>query len=372
MIKCQVLVEAMDKLAPRYLAEDWDNVGLLIGNPAQEINKVLTCLDVTEDIIDRAIAENFNMIISHHPFLFRSMKKIATDKPLGRMIQKILSNNIAVFAAHTNLDTTLGGVNDVLAIKLGLTKLQPLMISYREEILKLGVNVPTEYAQQVREAIAKAGAGFIDNYSDCSFSYDGIGRFKAQEGATPFIGEKNIIAEVPETRIETVFPAKIQARVIKALLKAHPYEVPAYDILPTKNVYHENGLGRIGILENPLSLEDFAQNIKSILPGDTFRYVKANDKLVKKVALCSGAGVDFLDKAAMKGADTYITGDVKYHDAQHAQDLGINLIDAGHFGTEMPVVDKIAEYLITENINNKWNITIVADNLANDVFTTVK
>lgn len=372
MIKCQVIVEAMDKFAPRYLAEDWDNVGLLIGNPSQEINKILTCLDVTEQIIDKAITEKYDMIISHHPFLFRGIKRISTDKPQGRMLQKILSNNIAIFAAHTNLDTTFGGVNDVLANKLDLIDLQPLTISYREEILKLGVNVPVDYAQIVREAIVQAGAGSIGNYSDCSFNYNGNGYFKPLDKANPFIGKQHQLTEVNEIRIETIMPAKIKNRVIKAMLKAHPYEVPAYDILPTHNVYNENGLGRIGKLATPISLIDFAQKVKQNLPGDTFRFVKGNNKLVKKVALCSGAGIEFLDKACMKGADTYITGDVKYHEAQHAQELGLNLIDAGHFGTELPIVETLAKYLQSENITNKWNIEICADTEAVDVFTTIK
>ncbi len=371
MIKCQVIMDAMDRLAPRYLAEDWDNVGLLIGNPAQEIHKVLTCLDVTEDIIDRAIAENYDMIISHHPFLFRAIKRFTTDKPLGRKLQKLLSHNIAVFAAHTNLDTTFGGVNDVLAKCLQLSDLKPLTIGYREEIVKLGVNVPVDYVEAVRHTIAKAGAGHIGNYSDCSFQYNGEGRFTPLDGAHPFIGSQQKNEVVNEVRIETVMPAKIQNRVIKAMLKAHPYEVPAYDILPTKNCYYENGIGRIGVLKQPVSIEEFAKLAKENLPGDTFRLVKSSDKPVKKVALCSGAGIEFIDKAAMQGADTYVTGDVKYHDGQHAQELGINLIDAGHFGTEMPVVATIANYLSEENTKNKWQIQITADNTSNDVFTTI-
>ena len=371
MIKCQVVMDAMDALAPRYLAEDWDNVGLLIGSPSQEVHKILTCLDVTEKIIDKAIEQHYDMIIAHHPFLFRSLKRIYTDKPLGRKIQKILSHNIAIFAAHTNLDTTFGGVNDVLAEHLQLTELKPLTISYQEEILKLGVNVPLEYAQKVREAIGKAGAGFIGNYKDCSFQYSGEGRFTPLEGANPFIGHTAKNEVVDEVRIETVMPAKIKNRVIKAMLKAHPYEVPAYDILPTQNCYYQNGIGRIGKLAQPTSIEDFAKMVKQNLPGDTFRLVKANDKPVNKVALCSGAGIEFLDKAAMQGADTYVTGDVKYHEAQHAQDLGVNLIDAGHFGTEMPVVKTIADYLNTENTKHKWQIEITADTDEVDVFTTI-
>ena len=371
MIKCQVLMDAMDSFAPRYLAEDWDNVGLLIGSPSQKINKVLTCLDVTEEIIDRAIVEHFDIIISHHPFLFRAFKRINTDRPLGRMIQKLLANNIAVFSAHTNLDTTFGGVNDVLANRLGLSELKPLTIGYREEILKLGVNVPCDYADKVREAIAKAGAGFIGNYKACSFQYSGEGRFTPLEGANPFIGSQEQNEVVAEVRIETVLSAKIKNRVVKAMLKAHPYEMPAYDILPTQNCYYENGIGRIGILESEMSVEDFAKKIKQNLPGDTFRLVKATDKKVKKVALCSGAGVEFLDKASMQGADIYVTGDVKYHEAQHALELGINLIDAGHFGTEMPVVQTIADYLIKEANINKWQVEIVADTNSTDVFTTI-
>ena len=371
MIKCQVVMDAMDRLAPRYLAEDWDNVGLLIGSPAQDIHKILTCLDVTENIIDTAIAQNYDMIISHHPFLFRGIKRIATDKPLGRMLQKLLSHNIAVFAAHTNLDTTFGGVNDVLAEKLNLTDLKPLTISYREEIVKLGVNVPAEFADKVREAIGRAGAGAIGNYKECSFQFSGQGRFTPLEGAAPFIGKQDKNETVNEVRIETIMPVKIKKRVIRAMLKAHPYEVPAYDIIPTQNVYNENGLGRIGKLQMPMDIMDFAKMAKQNLPGDTFRLVKSNDKPVQKVALCSGAGVEFLDKAAMQGADTYVTGDVKYHEAQHAQELGINLIDAGHFGTEMPIAQTLADYLQKENTENKWQIEITADTTAKDVFTTI-
>ena len=373
MIKCQVLVEAMDRLAPRYLAEDWDNVGLLIGSPAQEINKVMTCLDATENIIDRAIAGNYDMIVSHHPFLFRAVKRINTNNPLGRKIQKLLAHNIAVFAAHTNLDTTFGGVNDVLAQKLHLSDLKPLTIGWREEILKLGVNVPLDHAEAVRHAIAKAGAGSIGNYAGCSFQFAGEGRFTPLEGAHPFIGSSQKPETVPEVRIETVLPAKIKNRVVKAMLKAHPYEVPAYDIIPTKNCYNENGLGRIGIFSESadMSIEDYAKMVKENLPGDTVRLVKGNDKPVHKVALCSGAGVEFMDAAAMQGADTYVTGDVKYHEAQHAQELGINLIDAGHFGTEMPVVEKLAQYLEAENIKNKWQIEITADNSERDTFITI-
>ena len=372
MIKCQVIMDAMEKIAPRILAEEWDNPGLLLGNPSQTINKIIICLDVNSQVVEKAITEKCDLIISHHPFIFHAIKKIRTDLPQGHLIQKLLQNNIAVFAAHTNLDSAHGGINDLLCELWNLHDVAPLDISFQEELVKLVVFVPEAHAEKVRLALGKAGAGFIGNYSHCSFVSEGTGHFLPLEGTHPFIGKIGKIAAVKEIKVETILPLKIKDRVIKAMLKAHPYEEPAYEIYPLKTNADITGLGRIGELPEETSFVDFAAAVKASLPANNVRIVKVNDKKIKKVALCSGAGAEFIDKAKMMGADVYITGDVKYHEAQRAQDLGINLIDGGHFGTEYPIVRALSAELQTLAQENDWQIKIIYDQNARDPFETLQ
>jgi len=371
MVKCQVIMDAMEKIAPHNLAEKWDNPGLLLGNPAQKVNKLMVCLDVNEKVINQAVSEHCDMIISHHPFIFQPIKKIRTDHAQGKMIQTLLHYNIAVFAAHTNLDSAHGGVNDTLCTLWGITNTAPLDISYKEELVKLCVFVPRDYADQVRMAIGDAGAGATGNYSHCSFESDGIGHFLPLDDSTPFIGKIGEISSVNEIKLETIFPAKLQGPIIKAMLKNHPYEEPAYEIFPLNITGDNNGLGRIGELAEPMELEEFSLMIKNTLPATSIRLVKSNDKTIKKVALCSGAGSEFIGRAKILGADIYITGDVKYHEAQKAQELNINLIDAGHFGTEFPVVKTLNDKLATLANEKKWNIDIIYDNCSIDPFITI-
>jgi dinuclear metal center YbgI/SA1388 family protein len=370
-VKCQVIMDAMETLAPRYLAESWDNVGLLVGSPAQTIAKIMICLDVSEAIIQRAIAEQVDLIISHHPLIFKPFKNLRTDLAQGRLLAELLKANIAVYAAHTNLDTATGGVNDVLAQKLNLHKVEPLTISYQEELVKLVVFVPIEYARLVQEAIGKAGAGHIGNYSHCSFQVAGKGSFLPLPGTKPFIGKQGELETVEEVRIETIMPQKITNKVVKAMLKVHPYEEVAYDLYPMKNTGEKNGLGRIGQLEQPMQAEEFAHKAKLALNIANVRLVGEKHKMIKKVALCSGSGAEFIGKAAYAGADILVTGDVKYHEAQKALECGIQLLDAGHFGTEMPIAKTVAEYLEQCNAKGKWNVDISYDTLSKDLFTII-
>ncbi len=364
-------MEAMEQIAPRVLAEEWDNPGLLLGDPAQKINKIITCLDVTEALVREAVEKECDMIISHHPFIFHALKKIRTDLPAGRLIRQLIKSNIAVFAAHTNLDSANGGVNDMLCEMWHLHNIRPLDITFAEELVKLAVFVPQSHAEAVRLAIGKAGAGFIGNYSHCAFEVRGKGHFLPREGTSPYIGEIGRIASVDEVRLETVLPEQIKDRVVRAMLKVHPYEEAAYEIYPLKTKGKAAGLGRIGEIEEKLSLEQFAAMIKEILPVDYVRIVKSNDRKIKRVALCSGAGAEFIGKAKMQGADLYVTGDVKYHEAQKAQELDMNLIDAGHFGTEAPVAEALADKLNLYARKNKWNIEIIYDTTAKDPFSII-
>jgi dinuclear metal center YbgI/SA1388 family protein len=370
-VKCQVIMDAMDKLAPRHLAEEWDNVGLLLGSPAQAINKVRIALDVTESVVTRAIADQVDMLIAHHPVIFKGLQQIRTDLPQGRLVAALLKADIAVYASHTNLDIADKGVNDVLARCFGLEAVEPLTVSSTESLCKLVVFVPHSHADEVRKAIAGAGAGNIGNYSHSSFQTTGTGTFLPLAGANPYIGQQGRLECVEEVRLETILPERILRRVIKAMLKVHPYEEAAYDIFPVKNHGKVYGLGRIGKLTSPLTLEKFAHMVKARLGAAGLRLVGAPDKVVSKVAVCGGSGANLLHKAAFAGADVLVTGDVKYHEAQDALAAGLALIDAGHFSTEVPVLAPVRDYLAECAASGKWAVEIALDPMEQDVFTIV-
>lgn len=370
-IKCQVIMEAMERIAPRCLAESWDNVGLMVGSPAQLIHRILICLDAGDTAIDYAIREKADMVIAHHPLIFKPLQHLRTDLPQGRLLAKILRHELVVFSAHTNLDVADGGVNDVLAQALGLAAVEPLAPAYQEPLTKLAVFVPTDYADAVQAALGKVGAGHIGGYSHCSFRVSGQGSFLPHAGAAPFIGAVGRLESVDEVRIETVLPEKLTRKAVKAMLAAHPYEEVAYDLYPLKNAGKAMGLGRIGKLMEPLTAETFARQVKEALPYGPVRLVKSGDRRIKKVALCGGSGADFISKAVYAGADVLVTGDVKYHEAQKAQECGIHVIDAGHFGTEVRIAAHLAERLRALSEEERWDVEIIADAQSKDPFTAV-
>ena len=370
-VKCQVIIEAMDRLAPRYLAEDWDNVGLLAGNPSQEISKAVVCLDVTERVVDQAITDSVNMVIAHHPLIFKPVHHLRTDSAQGRLLAKIVKADLAVFCAHTNLDIAGGGVNDVLAGRLQLGNVAVLANTYSERLVKLVVFVPAEQADGVRAAIAQAGAGHIGNYSCCSFQTEGVGTFLPEAGTAPFIGERGKLTHVKEIRLETIMPEKISGRVVRAMLRSHPYEEAAYDLYPLNNQGRQLGLGRIGELPVKTSLSNFAVSVKQALQLSEVRLAGDPGKLIHKVAVCGGSGASLVKKAVFSGADVLITGDLKYHEAQEALALGIAVIDAGHYATEAPVVRSVVEYLQQCSLAGKWSVEFSEDNTGKDVFYTV-
>lgn len=367
-VKCQVIIEAMERLAPKNLAENWDNVGLLIGSPVQKVTKILVTLDVTQAVVEQAVQDGVDLIITHHPVIFKPMTRIRTDLPQGQILSGLLKANIAVYAAHTNLDSAAGGVNDILAAKLHLQSTEPLAVSYNEKMYKLVVFVPKTHMEDVRQAILEAGAGHIGNYSHCTFTSDGIGSFLPLEGTEPFVGECGTVHYAHEIRLETIVPEKNSRRVIKAMLKAHPYEEVAYDMIQLVNPGQALGLGRVGKLPAPMPLIDFIGQVKVALGSEYVRAAGPQDKMVKKVAVCGGSGAGFIHKAAFAGADVLITGDVKYHEAQEAAAAGIAVIDAGHFATEQPVVPFVAEYLTTCSTKDKWAVEIRVDTVNQDVF----
>jgi dinuclear metal center YbgI/SA1388 family protein len=367
-VKCQVIIEAIEKLAPRRLAESWDNVGLLLGSTAQTIRKVLLTLDVTKEVVEKAVEDGIDLIIAHHPLIFKSIHAIRTDLPQGKILSDLLKANIAVYAAHTNLDIAAGGVNDALASVLQLNDIEPLSVSSNEKLCKLVVFIPRTHMEVVREAMTDAGAGHIGKYSHCTFLTDGIGSFMPLDGSKPFIGENGKMEYVEESRLETILPEKISRRVIRAMLKAHPYEEVAYDMVLLENKGNEFGLGRIGKLSAPILFSDFAIEVKNALGADSVNAAGVSNAVVKKVAVCGGAGAGLLHKAAFAGADVFVTGDVKYHEAQEAIAIGMGMIDAGHFATEQPILFHLKEYLYECANKEKWLVDIQVDEVNRDVF----
>jgi dinuclear metal center YbgI/SA1388 family protein len=323
------IIQLFEKFSPKGLAMEGDKVGLQVGRLNKKIERVLVALDVLENVIDEAISKEVQLIIAHHPPIYRPLKNIITDTTQGRMIEKLIRHDIAVYAAHTNLDVAKGGVNDLLAEALEIKNPEVLVPTVETELKKIVVFVPKESAQMVRQALGNAGAGFIGNYSHCSFSASGTGRFLPGEHTNPYIGESGVMETVDEVRIETIVPEMYVKKVLTAMLKVHPYEEPAFDVYPVENKGEVLGLGRIGTVDE-MTLAEFAEKVKKALDVDSVRVVGDLHSKVRKVAVLGGDGNKYFSQARFKGADVYVTGDIYYHTAHDAMMLGLNMIDPGH------------------------------------------
>lgn len=320
----------MEEWAPKKFAYDWDPVGLQIGSPDAPAGKVLITLDVTEDVISEAAEAGAGLIIAHHPPLFRPLKSVRTDTPQGRVVELCLRHGISVYAAHTNLDVAPGGVNDMLAEKLGLTGIKVLEETYREPLFKLSVFTPHDSVEKVRKALGDAGAGAIGDYTHCSYELEGTGRFIPADGAEPYIGSVGKEETVAETKIEVVLTGSIRARVEQAMIEAHPYEEPAYDFFVLDQRLEEFGIGRIGHLPEPMSLEVFAGHVKERMGVQALRVVDGGNKEIRSVAVLGGSGAKYVGAAIGKKADVLVTGDIDFHTAQDAANLGLSIVDPGH------------------------------------------
>lgn len=363
----QEVIQAFERFAPKSLAMEGDKIGLQIGTLSKPIKKIMITLDVLEEVVDEAIREQVDLIIAHHPVIYNPLKTVITDSPAGRIVAKCLKNEIAVYAAHTNLDVAQGGVNDLLAEALGLEKTEVLAPTYEDRLKKLAVYVPEDHAEHLRTILGQAGAGSIGNYSYCTFNSSGTGTFLPQDGANPFIGEKGKLEHVDEVKIESIFPASIQNKVISALLKAHPYEEPAYDIYPLDNIGEALGLGRIGYLKDDMTLKEFAEYVKTALDVKGVRVVGNLDSRVKKVAVLGGDGNKFWSKAKFKGADVYVTGDIYYHVAHDAMMEGLNMVDPGH-NVEKVMKQGVKCYLQNFLAEKKYDTTIITSQIHTDPF----
>lgn len=366
----QHLISFFEEWAPRSLAVEGDSVGLQIGRLDKPVTKVLVTLDVNNEVVDEAIEKGCQLIIAHHPPIYNKLKNIRTDLPQGRLFEKLIKHEIAVYAAHTNLDIATGGVNDLLVDALKLENVSILEPTTSEKLMKLEVFTPKEATEAVRKAIGEAGAGKLGDYDSCSFTTPGEGRFKPNSEAKPYIGEANKLAVVEEDKIEVVFPATKKNRVLKALLNAHPYEEPAYNLMELDIEVNEKGLGRIGLLPNSVSLGDYANTVKSQLNVPFVRVVGSMEKPVQKVAILGGDGNKYIQIAKRAGADVLVTGDLYFHIAQDALAIDLAIIDPGHH-IEQIMKKGVSDYMNAKCEEKKLDCIFIASQLSTEPFQII-
>jgi dinuclear metal center YbgI/SA1388 family protein len=326
------IINFLETLAPLHLEEEYDNSGLVCGDSSTAAQGAIAALDLTEEVIDEAIGHGFNLIIVHHPPIFKGLKKIDAKDPVTSMLLRCIQHNIAIYAIHTNLDNVIWGVNGEIAARMGLKNLQVLSPKAGTH-LQLNTYVPSAHAELVKNAIFEAGADAIGLYNECSFSSLGEGTFKALEGANPFIGEKGLRHLEEEQKLEFIFPVHLRGQVLKALNAAHPYETVAYNIVPLENQFLELGAGAIGILPEPLAENDVLSMLKSIFKTGTIRHSPFTGKTIQTIALCGGSGKSLINNALGLNADLYFTGDLGYHDFFLPAGRML-LADIGHFESE--------------------------------------
>ena len=330
-MKVKEITNAIEEYAPLYLQESWDNSGMQVGDPESEVTGVLLCTDVREEIIDEAIERGANVVISHHPLLFRGLKKIVGRSYQERIVARAIKHDITIYAAHTNMDSALGGVNFKIAEKLGLRNVR-VLCPQTDSQRKVVVFVPVDHAEQVEKAMHEAGAGRLGNYDHCSYRIAGEGCYRALDGANPHAGEVGSLHCEPEVRVEVLVNKALCGRVVAAMLKAHPYEEPAFDIIALENSDKYAGLGVIGDID-PEDATAVLRRVKEAFEVANLRYSGNLDRKVSRIAMCGGAGVEFAGAAMAQGADLYITGDMKYHDFQGNEER-IILADIGHYESE--------------------------------------
>lgn len=352
-----VLENYLQNWAPKEISWPKDNVGLQVGNQESPVTNILLCLEVNKKVIDDAIKKKCSYIISHHPLLFQPLKRIDLHKDKNsQIIHHLLKNNITLISAHSNLDFTIDGVSFQLAKYLGLKNIKFLVNSKGNQD-KIVVFTPKEVVPAVSEAVFNAGGGIIGEYTRCSYRTDGTCTFLGSDASDPVIGKAGVLTEAAEVKLEFIIDSWKTGKAISNMLKAHPYDEPAYDIYPLKNDNAKYGAGAIGELEKPLRIGEYLDFVCKRLNIKNLRYGIGNSKVIKKVAVCGGAGSELLWDAVKQKADSFITADVKYHTFQNAENV-INIIDAGHYETEILVLDEIKKRLEKLIISSKEDIKI--------------
>ena len=336
-MKIKEVIKYLEFKYPKKLAVDKDPIGLHIGDVGRSLTKVLVTLDVTLEVVQEAIDLGANLIVAHHPFIYRPLKAIDTQTAKGRIVEKCLKHDMVVYAMHTNYDIAPNGMSDAMAEALALTKTRPLVITAEEPYAKVAVFVPSTHAQDVRKAMGRGGVGQLGDYSHCTFSAPGTGCFMPLEGSQPYMGAAGELETVEEVKIEGISRQQEVAAIMDAVRAVHPYEEIAYDIYPIQapDSSPKYGLGRIGGSHEPLSIKEYIPFTKGALGVANARYSGSMDQVVKTVAVLGGSGSNYMGAAKAKGADLYITGDMGFHNAQDAMDMGLNVLDVGHYAEAM-------------------------------------
>ncbi|MDR1379912.1 MAG: Nif3-like dinuclear metal center hexameric protein [Tannerella sp.] len=358
MIRIKDILEEIERHAPLSLQEDFDNAGIQAGDVNLPATGALLCLDVTEDVVEEAIKAGFNLIVSHHPLLFKPLKSLTGKNYIERCLIKACKNDIAIYAAHTNLDNASGGVNYKLAEMFGLEDVR-ILSPRKHNLVKIVTFVPENDAETLRRALFEAGAGDIGNYSSCSFNAEGNGTFLAGENSNPYCGETGKLHVEKEVRIETVFPAYRKPAVIRALLSAHPYEEPVFDLYKLENEWQQAGSGIVGTLPEQEDELIFLQRIKDVLKAKCIKHSPLTGRRLRTVALCGGSGAFLISEAIAAGADIFITGEARYNDFYDAENR-ILLAVTGHYESEICTKD-----LFFHIISKKFPTFAVQNSIAN-------
>lgn len=359
-MQLRTITDALESWAPRALQEPYDNCGLQVGDPSAEITSALICLDCTPAVVEEAVVKGCQLIISHHPVIFKGLKSLAGNGHVERTLRAALQHGVALYAIHTNLDNVINGVNGEIAERLGLKALH-VLDPKPDQLRKLSVFVPVAHADGLRRALFTAGAGNVGKYDECSFNTEGTGTFRAGAGTTPYVGKEGLQHAEAETRVEVICPATHERAVLAAMRAVHPYEEVAYDMVPLLNTNQHIGSGLVGEWEQGIGETEFLALLKETFNLKALRHTKLLGKPVRRVALCGGSGAFLLGKAKAEGVDAYITGDVKYHEFFDA-DSKLLLADIGHYGSEQFTMDLIQRRLgelfptfavrLTENVTD--------------------
>ncbi|MFD4368247.1 Nif3-like dinuclear metal center hexameric protein [Rhodococcus sp. NPDC058521] len=339
VLRVSDVIAELEHAYPPALAESWDSVGLVCGDPADPVTKVLFAVDPTAEVVDEAIEWGAELLVTHHPLLLRGVDTVGAHTPKGALIHKLVRAGCALFTAHTNADSADPGVSDALAAALGLEVTGPIDPKSDEPLDKWAVMVPRDDAAHVRSALFAAGAGRVGNYEQCSWSTGGFGQFLPVGEANPAIGTVGELEQLPEDRVEVVASRRSRSAILAALRAAHPYEEPAFDLFEIAALPSSRGLGRVGVLEEPVSLRDFTERVARALPTTTWGVRAAGDpdRMVSTVAVCGGAGDSFLDRVGTLRVDAYVTADLRHHPAdEHMRAGGPALIDVAHWASEFP------------------------------------
>lgn len=339
------LIDELESIAPPDLADEDDHVGLQVGDPSAQVSRICVSVDTSAPVIDAAIAAGADLLVAHHPLIYKPLQAVVPADPVAARVMKLISSNTALFVMHTNFDTAPGGINDALAGRLGVLDASPLTDRKQDKLYKIAVFVPQEAAEQVRNAMAEAGAGRIGQYSHCSFRTVGTGSFVPLPAAQPYIGTTGKLEEVEEIRLEMVCAGSLLDWVLAEMLEKHPYDEVAYDLYELANEPLIYGYGRVGTLDSPITLAEFAERAKSALEVRFPKVFGDLGKRISRVALLGGGGSRFYREAVAARADVFVTGDTRHHDILDALDAGIAIVDAGHFETEKPGMVALVERL---------------------------